>query len=180
MDNKDDDLKHLFSYDTDVKSRKKAEKGSLFDMNAGKEFIGVGDKAANERKGGAATVLYVVGGFAAIVIGLGICISMHKFLLGLIVLGAGAFLLYAIYDKIKTKCPECKRLGAMEITYSEDLAVGTDTTRYNVYQGAKHTHDEVDVKIYTTSKDYEQCTFCGHCRDIIRTRKTDSFTSKKY
>ena len=135
----------------------------LFDMNEGKPLIGIGDINENVAKRRKTIIGYILVGTLFMILGA----TRESFLFGLILMGIGAFVYYNIYDKIKTKCPQCKRLDAMELTYSADLFIDTDVKQYRVYQGTKHLYDETTVRKDKTSQDYERCKFCGHCRSVI-------------
>lgn len=142
----------------------------LFDMNAGKTFIGIGDINENIAKGRKAKIGYIVVGSLFMIFGA----TRESFLFGLILMGIGAFLYYCIYDQIKTKCPQCKRLDGMKVIHSEDLETEEDITRYNVFVNNVHKHDEVKIDRFTTSKEYMQCCYCGYCDTALRKRKDSS------
>jgi len=180
MENKENDFyENLFGTDRvsnkDEKEDSEDTAGSLFDMNAGKTFIGIGDIKENERKSARTILLWFGGGFLLIVMGLAMLIT-KPFWLGLILIGIGAFLIYGGQDSVKTKCPECARADAMKVIYSEDLAITENRARFKVYENYKHKQDEVDVNTFTTAHEYEQCCFCGYTRSVFKTKKTGSQT----
>lgn len=144
----------------------------LFDMNAGKPLIGIGDINENVAEGRKTKIKFIAVGSLFMILGA----TRESFLFGLILMAIGAFFYYHIYDQIKMKCPQCKRLDGMKVIHSEDLETEEDIARYNVYVNNIHKHDEVKVNRFTTSKEYMQCCYCGYCDTALKKRKDSSTT----
>ncbi len=150
------------------------QNGSVFDYSSGKTFEGIGDVKKNSMQSWAKLLGFILGGGALALVGLGLLLDFHL-IFGPLFLIVGAILVWMGIEADKTKCPQCKRIAAMEQIASDEISAETDVTRFNVYYNHRYSHDEVNVKASMMSYDVHQCSYCGYVSGGMMKHKLASY-----